>query len=562
LFLFKEKVTNRETCYSLVPNNYPVSITKEEVYSDCRILEGHFLSPFVTYLPGIVPTESETAHFQVVLPKKWNSDHYKPICLHLAGTGDHGFWKRRQMMAKPLLKGGGIASIILENPFYGLRKPKDQVRSSLHNVSDILVMGGCLILESLVLFHWCESNGLGPLGVTGMSMGGHMASLAATNWPKPLVLVPCLSWSSATPVFTQGVMSNSINWQLLGSQYFADDVYREEIRKFVQVDKDAFRAGQHFAKHFPQSMDHIRRLSREQHELNKGKDICNAFQMDSKSLTPEIQNSNSSTDQQTTEFSASKCQAVISNSNMGAASNCEVHSPASNRTLSSKVEIVATDSKLGTADLMTSVLQASDLVNELKTLESKSASCPNMNTISESVHDQERELRKTKSTTLESLLVKLKHSDTSVLTQFSESKSRILGFTNRDLEHKNMERVSKLKENVKESVSRWREDEAVLFMHGIMDECTHLRNFTVPVDTSLIIAICARDDAYVPREGYADLTDIWPGAEVRFLDAGHITAYLLHKHTFRAAIIESFQRLKRKYIDTQLENKTEHTCCQ
>jgi len=211
--------------------------------------------------------------------------------------------------------------------------------------------------------------------------------------------------------------------------------------------KDAFRAGQHFAKHFPHSMDHIRRLSREQHELNKGKDICSASQMDSKSLTREVQNSNSSTDQQTTEFSASKFQAVISNSNMGTASDCEVHSPASNRTLSSKVEIVATDSKLGTADLMTSVLQASDQVNELKTLESKSVSCPNLNTISESVPYQEPELRKTKSTTLESLLVKLKHSDTNVLTQFSESKSRILGFTNRDLEHKNMERVNKLKGN-------------------------------------------------------------------------------------------------------------------
>jgi hypothetical protein len=36
-------------------------------------------------------------------------------------------------------------------------------------------MGGCLILESLVLFHWCESHGLGPLGVTGMSMGGHVS---------------------------------------------------------------------------------------------------------------------------------------------------------------------------------------------------------------------------------------------------------------------------------------------------------------------------------------------------------------------------------------------------
>jgi hypothetical protein len=45
-------------------------------------------------------------------------------------------------------------------------------------VSDIIVMGGCLILESLVLFHWCENNGLGPLGVTGMSMGGHVSALS------------------------------------------------------------------------------------------------------------------------------------------------------------------------------------------------------------------------------------------------------------------------------------------------------------------------------------------------------------------------------------------------
>lgn len=76
-------------------------------------------------------------------------------------------------------------------------------RSNLNNVSDIFVMGGCLMLENLVLLHWCEKNGLGPLGVTGLSMGGHNASLAATNWPKPLVLVPCLSWSTASPVFTQ-----------------------------------------------------------------------------------------------------------------------------------------------------------------------------------------------------------------------------------------------------------------------------------------------------------------------------------------------------------------------
>lgn len=47
-------------------------------------------------------------------------------------------------------------------------------RSNLQHVSDIFVMGGCLVLESLVLFHFCERNGFGPLGVSGLSMGGHV----------------------------------------------------------------------------------------------------------------------------------------------------------------------------------------------------------------------------------------------------------------------------------------------------------------------------------------------------------------------------------------------------
>ncbi|KAJ8878327.1 hypothetical protein PR048_018904 [Dryococelus australis] len=82
-------------------------------------------------------------------------------------------------------------------------------------------------------------------------------------------------------------------------------------------------------------------------------------------------------------------------------------------------------------------------------------------------------------------------------------------------------------------LAKWRENEALQFMRGIMDECTHLRNFDVPVDTSLIIAVCASKDAYVPREGCTDLADIWPGADVRYVNAGHVTAYLLYKHTFR-----------------------------
>ena len=66
-----------------------------------------------------------------------------------------------------------------------------------------------------------------------------------------------------------------------------------------------------------------------------------------------------------------------------------------------------------------------------------------------------------------------------------------------------------------------------------MDECTHLKNFSIPIDTSLIISVCARDDGYVPRNGVTDLSEIWPGADVRFIDAGHVSAFVLHQKEFR-----------------------------
>lgn len=32
-------------------------------------------------------------------------------------------------------------------------------------------------MECIVLLNWCEKNGLGPLGLTGLSMGGHVSQL-------------------------------------------------------------------------------------------------------------------------------------------------------------------------------------------------------------------------------------------------------------------------------------------------------------------------------------------------------------------------------------------------
>ena len=77
------------------------------------------------------------------------------------------------------------------------------------------------------------------------------------------------------------------------------------------------------------------------------------------------------------------------------------------------------------------------------------------------------------------------------------------------------------------------QEEALHFMRGVMDECTHLGNFSVPVDPNLIIIVAATRDAYVPRETVISLTDLWPGAQVRYLNRGHIAAFLFDQHEFR-----------------------------
>jgi len=230
----RKTVTDRTKCRNLIPSHCPVELKKSWKTESCYIAEGQFTSPLAQHFPGLLPKESEKAHFQVIVPKKWPQTGRKPACLHLAGTGDHHFWRRRNLMAKPLAKEHGIASVLLENPFYGVRKPKNQLRSSLLHVVDLFVMGAALILESVVLLNWCERQGYGPLGITGISMGGHMASLACTAWPKPLAIVPCLSWSTASCVFTEGVMSKACCWNTLEQQLSNED-YRNNLMDYIPI---------------------------------------------------------------------------------------------------------------------------------------------------------------------------------------------------------------------------------------------------------------------------------------------------------------------------------------
>uniref|UniRef100_A0A3P8TJM8 Abhydrolase domain containing 18 n=1 Tax=Amphiprion percula TaxID=161767 RepID=A0A3P8TJM8_AMPPE len=405
IFEFRKIIGDREKCKSLVPMDYPVYINKTEDLTDCKVHDGFFMSPLEHLVPGILPPEAVKARFQFIVPKKWQRN--RPVCIHLAGTGDHFFWRRRTLMARPMIKEAGMASLLLENPYYILQ------RSSLKNVSDLFVMGGALILESTVLLRWLERDGYWPLGMTGISMGGYMASLAVTNWPKPIPLIPCLSWSTASSVFTTGVLSKAVNWTELEKQYAVNSVYEEEIIKLLEY------CGMYFFRPYRPAL------------------VC-----------------------------------------------------------------------LFSFTVMTNYCVAQMIVVLLhdKPLCSHSSFC-----------------------CLTALFFILKIFFLSV-------------FRNCGAHNSHWKKTDSAKLN-RPSLHK----ESISFMKGVMDECTHMANFSVPVDTSLIIVVQAKEDAYIPRTGVLSLQEIWPECEVRYLNGGHISAYLFKQNVFRQAIYDAFNRFCLKY---------------
>lgn len=89
VFQFRKIISSRETCFKLVPRDYPVEITKKKKYSDSTLIEGNFTTPLELHIPGVVPEAAQKAYFQLLIPNKWKNEEHKPICIHLAGTGDH-----------------------------------------------------------------------------------------------------------------------------------------------------------------------------------------------------------------------------------------------------------------------------------------------------------------------------------------------------------------------------------------------------------------------------------------------------------------------------------------
>lgn len=263
-------------------------------------------------------------------------------------------------------------------------------------------------------------------------------------------------------------MSQSINWDMLETQYYANGVYRERLAKMVTVVDDSFLAGQQFVKHYKESMTELRH------------DIKDTTSGQPSTTKDELAIDTMLRDTENTVPSTPLCDNL--NTNAGPSSSQD-------GTAATMVQTVAPDST------------ASGVYNSLR------------------------------------------DAGNVITTVLSESSTKLMDLILPASEpvKPQPERNGKNGKNGRDghfgpidtTIMNWWERDALQFMRGMMDECTHLKNFSVPYDTSLITSICAKEDAYVPREGCTSLEDLWPGAEVKYLDAGHVSAYVMYQKIFR-----------------------------
>jgi len=192
----------------------PIEVRWEEsVETETALIHrGAFPSPY-TDLP--LPAESRSALFELLLPN--GASRETPICIHFAATGDEGFARRRRALALPLLR-ERIGSLILENPYYGRRRPPGQHAKMLNRFSDLWAMGGAAVEEGRSLMQWLRREGYERLGVCGISMGGSMAARVALLEERPVAMIGCITAHSASAVFTEGILKNYLAWEVLNRE--------------------------------------------------------------------------------------------------------------------------------------------------------------------------------------------------------------------------------------------------------------------------------------------------------------------------------------------------------
>lgn len=113
-----------------------------------------------------------------------------------------------------MLTARGIDLYFLENPYYGVRRHGGG--PSKITVADHGLMTLGVVLEARGLLAYLQPH-YAKLAVAGYSMGGHLAAITATVTSLPVACAALATGASASSIYTQGLLSCSVDFTTLGS---------------------------------------------------------------------------------------------------------------------------------------------------------------------------------------------------------------------------------------------------------------------------------------------------------------------------------------------------------
>jgi pimeloyl-ACP methyl ester carboxylesterase len=192
------------------------------------VQEGRFPSPAAV---GSLPAACQEARFQLLLPQ--DAGPRPPVCVFLAASGDEGFGVRR-FLARELAR-HGVGALLLENPYYGSRRPPGQKGHAVRTVADLLLMFRATAVEATALLGWLLATGHPKVGISGYSMGGSIAAYAAAMFPLPAAVIPLAASPSPAPVFTEGVLSSVPDWEALGRTTGGPEAARQRLAELLSA---------------------------------------------------------------------------------------------------------------------------------------------------------------------------------------------------------------------------------------------------------------------------------------------------------------------------------------
>ncbi|MEM6731490.1 MAG: alpha/beta hydrolase family protein, partial [Myxococcota bacterium] len=175
---------------------------------------------------------SQTARVELVLPLD-APPRRTPIVVHLAASGETTFFARRQL-ARFLLR-HGIASLILENPYYGSRRPAKQQAAALRTVSDQFAMNFATVEEGRALLRYLHREGFERIAVTGFSQGGVMAAFCAALSDFPVAVAARGAANSVADLFTRDNFSQIVLWERLAQETGDEPSARRYFRAALEV---------------------------------------------------------------------------------------------------------------------------------------------------------------------------------------------------------------------------------------------------------------------------------------------------------------------------------------